>query len=189
MMHSLLQLFVVLFPISEIALGLWRRARGSESGSIHDRGSLRLLWIVIVASTALASGLANYGPTRIHFPTLVIEALALAMIVAGLVLRWTSIMVLGRFFTVDVAIMPGHQLVDRGPYRFVRHPAYSGLLLEFAGLGLYFRNWLSFLVLVVHIGLALVYRIRIEEVALNAAFGPKYAAYCARTKRLVPGVF
>jgi protein-S-isoprenylcysteine O-methyltransferase len=188
MIRSLLDILVLLFPISEVVLGFSRRARHSASVSPEDRGSLRLLWIVIMVSVGLASVLSNYAPTRIHAPQRVIDALALALLAGGLVLRWASVIVLGRFFTVNVAILPGHRVIDTGPYRFVRHPSYSGLLLAFLGLGFYFMNWLSVLVLFVHIMLALLYRIRVEEAALKAGIGAEYAAYCTRTKRLVPGV-
>jgi protein-S-isoprenylcysteine O-methyltransferase len=89
---------------------------------------------------------------------------------------------------VDVAIQQGHSLVELGLYRFVRHPSYSGLLLAFLGLGLFFANWLSLVVLMVPITLAVINRIAKEERALLLALGPSYAGYCARTKRLFPGL-
>ena len=55
------------------------------------------------------------------------------LFVAGLLLRWWAIIVLGRFFTVDVSIAEGHELIESGPYRFIRHPSYTGALLAFLG--------------------------------------------------------
>src|SRR5690348_17282812 len=72
---------------------------------------------------------------------------AMGMMIAGMLFRWTAIRTLGRFFTVDVAVHEGHAVVDSGPYRLVRHPSYTGLLLAFAGLGLAFQNWISLLAL------------------------------------------
>lgn len=189
MVHSLFGILVLLFPISEVVLGFSRHARGTAPVMSNDRGSLRLLWIVIVLSVALGAAFSEYDPMRIHASRRVVEAIGLALLLAGLILRWTSVIVLGRYFTVIVTVMQDHHVVETGPYRFVRHPSYSGLLLAFLGVGLYFNNWLSVLVIVLPVALALLYRIRIEEAALHAAIGAEYAAYCARTKRLVPGLF
>ncbi|HET6349734.1 MAG TPA: isoprenylcysteine carboxylmethyltransferase family protein [Candidatus Krumholzibacteria bacterium] len=188
MLHLLLELVVLAFPISEIALGILRRARGPRDTSVSDRGSMRLLWIVILGSVTVAAVLSHYHAAAIHASHAAIDAIALVLLIGGLALRWVSIIVLGRFFTVNVAILDGHHVVDTGPYRFVRHPSYTGLLVAFAGLGLYFMNWLSFAITLAGILPALLYRIRIEEAALNASLGEAYAAYSARTKRLIPGL-
>ena len=187
MLHTLLGILVMLFPLSEVALGVSRHARGAETPS-SDRGSLRLLWIVIVVSVGLGVACSDYEPMRIHAPLRVVQLMALIFLFAGLALRWISVLVLGRYFTVNVVVASHQRVVDSGPYRFVRHPSYSGLLLAFIGLGLYFDDWLSIFVIVLPVTVALMYRIRIEEAALKAAIGPDYVSYCARTKRLVPGI-
>jgi protein-S-isoprenylcysteine O-methyltransferase len=109
--------------------------------------------------------------------------------VAGIALRWWAIIHLGRFFTVNVAIAADHRVVDDGPYRFVRHPSYTGALMSFVGLGLTTGNWLAAVVLVVPISVAFLRRITIEERVLAAALGEPYRAYAARTKRLVPFLY
>ncbi|HEY4257482.1 MAG TPA: isoprenylcysteine carboxylmethyltransferase family protein [Candidatus Udaeobacter sp.] len=53
------------------------------------------------------------------------------LFVTGLLLRWWAIITLGRFFTVDVTIEKDHELVERGPFRMLRHPSYTGVLLAF----------------------------------------------------------
>jgi protein-S-isoprenylcysteine O-methyltransferase Ste14 len=58
------------------------------------------------------------------------------LFVAGLLLRWWAIITLGRFFTVDVTIEKDHELVERGPFRIVRHRSYTVVLLAFVGLAL-----------------------------------------------------
>lgn len=187
MLRSLLTFLVLAFPISEAVLSLVRRARGADLPS-NDRGSLRLLWIVIVVSVGLAAAFSDYTPLQIHASRRLVQSMALTLLIGGLTLRWASVWVLGRYFTVNVTVMKDHRVVDSGPYRFVRHPSYSGLLLAFLGLGLFFNNWLSLLIVFVPVTIGLLYRIRIEEAALGAAMGDEYTAYCARTKRLVPGI-
>jgi protein-S-isoprenylcysteine O-methyltransferase len=71
----------------------------------------------------------------------------------------------------------------------VRHPSYSGALLAFVGFGLCVGNWISFLVLLVPITAAFLWRIHVEERVLNDALGDDYGRYAARTKRLVPVVY
>ena len=111
------------------------------------------------------------------------------LFLAGLALRWYSIGYLGRYFTVDVSIAAEHKLVDSGPYRYIRHPTYTGALLAFVGLGFCFGNWLTTLFLTLPIMAAFLWRIRIEERALLDALGKNYRAYMKRTKRLIPRVY
>jgi protein-S-isoprenylcysteine O-methyltransferase len=113
----------------------------------------------------------------------------LVLFAAGLVLRWWSIIVLGRFFTVDVQIARDHELVERGPFRLVRHPSYTGVLLAFVGFAVSLGNWAALLVMLVPIFIVFVRRMNVEEEALTGALGATYISYMARTKRLVPGVY
>jgi len=110
-------------------------------------------------------------------------------LVVGLLLRWTAIFTLGRFFAADVAIHEGQLVVSAGPYRHVRHPSYTGLMLAFLGLGVFFDSWLSVAGLMIPITLAVMHRIRHEESVLVGALGPAYSTSCARTKQLIPWVW
>ncbi len=86
-------------------------------------------------------------------------------------------------------MFPDQPVVDRGPYRLIRHPAYAGGELALAGVGLASGNWLSPALYVLPWVVAHVYRIRVEERALEATLGEPYRAYCRRTWRLVPLVW
>ena len=107
----------------------------------------------------------------------------------GTALRWWAVVHLGRFFTVDVTVASDHRVVDSGPYRAMRHPSYTGVLMQFVGWALSLGNAFALPVVVVPIFLALAYRIRVEEAALRGALGEEYSAYCRRTRRLVPGIY
>ena len=113
----------------------------------------------------------------------------LGLLVLGLVVRWSAILTLGRFFNTKVAIQVGHRIVRSGLYRSVRHPSYSGLLLAFAGLGIALGSWLSLGAVLIPVAAAVVYRIRVEEGALVETFGEQYIDYCQTTKRLIPWVY
>lgn len=172
---------------SEVLLNLTRRSRGT--GVRQDRSTLGVLWLVILVSVAAAI----YCAISWRWAALPASPLwrlsAWILFALGLALRWWAIVTLGRFFTVDVQIEPDHELVERGPFRVLRHPSYTGLLLAFVGFALSLANWISILVLLVPIAMALLRRIKVEEDALAGALGERYLSYMRRTKRLVPGFY
>jgi protein-S-isoprenylcysteine O-methyltransferase len=173
---------------SEVALALATRSRGNVARGA-DRGSLALLWITITLAVFASIQVLARGAARLPGPMPAWAAAGIAVLAAGLVVRWTAILTLRGAFTVDVAIARGQRLVEHGIYRALRHPAYSGSLLAFLGMGLAYGDWLAGLVLFLPILAAFSYRIRVEERALRAAFGEDYDRYARRTKRLVPFVY
>jgi len=106
----------------------------------------------------------------------------------GGALRLWPVSLLGNRFSGLVAIQPGHALLTTGIYGVIRHPSYLGLLINALGWGLAFRSWVGVLLAALVLPLLLA-RIRSEEALLRAHFGAEYDAYCARTSRLIPGVF
>jgi len=175
------------FGLSEFALLIWKRSGGGARSA--DGGSLGMLWGVILACVVLAALAANYLP-QAHSEILDrLRAVGAAVFIIGLVLRWYSIIYLGRFFTVNVAIASDHRVVDTGPYRYIRHPSYTGALLEFIGLGVTYANWLALILVVLPVLAAFVRRMGIEERALSQALGERYTRYMGRTRRLIPGVY
>jgi len=177
----------LVFGCSEFALSIVRRSRGAVVRA--DSNSLRVLWVTILASVALAIVAAAQFPGARSALLELLYPLGLALFVAGLALRWWAIVHLGRFFTVDVAIADDHRVVDDGPYRYVRHPSYTGVLLAFAGYGVCVGNWLSLLLVTVPIALAFGRRIQVEETALQASLGEAYRQYAGRTRRLLPCLY
>jgi protein-S-isoprenylcysteine O-methyltransferase Ste14 len=107
----------------------------------------------------------------------------------GLAIRVWAVAALGRAFRTTVEVDPGQGIVSSGPYRWVRHPSYTGLLLILAGLGLAAGNWLALAGCVALPLAALLRRIHVEEAELTRVLGQPYRAYQARTKRLVPGLW
>jgi protein-S-isoprenylcysteine O-methyltransferase len=176
-----------LYGFSELGLALFKRA--GKGASRTDRGSLSLLWIVILASVYLSVMLARALPQFSFGPRPAFEAIGVAVFAAAISLRWYAILVLGRFFTVNVAIARDHRLIEQGPYRFVRHPSYTGSLLAFLGLGICYCNWASLAALMVPILAVFLRRMQVEEAALVAAFGDRYRDYIRRTKRLIPAIY
>jgi protein-S-isoprenylcysteine O-methyltransferase Ste14 len=114
--------------------------------------------------------------------------LGVVLFVAGGALRLWPVFVLGDRFSGLVAIQPGHTLVTNGIYGVIRHPSYLGLLVNSLGWGLAFRSGVGVLLTALMIP-PLLARIRAEERMLRMQFGDEYDAYCARTSRLVPGLY
>ncbi len=110
-------------------------------------------------------------------------------IAAGMLLRMYCWRVLGNFFTPTVTIASDHKVVDQGPYRFVRHPSYLGALTILAGVGLGLHNWMALCALLAGSFVVYIYRIEVEEQALERALGDAYAKFKKSRKRLIPFVY
>lgn len=109
-----------------------------------------------------------------------------AAFLGGIALRLWAIRELGRFYTHRVLRHDGHEVVTAGPYRAVRHPAYTGMLVASAGYTGYLLTVPGVVALALLTG-ALAWRIRVEERMLFDV--PGYAAYAGGRARLVPGVW
>ena len=160
-----------------------------SSGEVRDRGSLRLLWIVIFCSIWAGSTLGYMRPHTMFGDAPWVRILAIVLMAVGLAIRWTAIVTLGKSFSVNVAIHAKQTVTRTGIFRFARHPSYTGLVLIFLALGVHMRNWAALAIITLPSLAALLYRIHVEEAALTEAFGPDYVDYCAVTKRLVPGIY
>ena len=178
----------VVYGGSEVVLAFALRSRANVARGA-DRGSLAILWTAITLAVFAAIQVVNRGAARLPKPALAWALAGTLVLLAGLVLRWTAILTLRGAFTVDVAIAKDQRLVERGLYRVLRHPAYAGSLVAFLGMALVFGDRLAGLVLFLPILVAFLYRIRVEERALRAAFGADYERYCRRTRRLVPFLY
>jgi protein-S-isoprenylcysteine O-methyltransferase Ste14 len=173
---------------SEVLLGIVTRTRRG-GGEVKDRGSLIVLWVTIFLAIYAGEAIHHAMPSNMFGGAHWLLVAAIVLLVAGIVIRGTAILSLGKAFSANVAIRNDQKIYRGGLYRFLRHPAYTGSLLSFLGLGIEVRNWLGCFVLVAPITAAFLYRIHVEEAALNEAFGAEYAAYSRQTKRLIPGIY
>jgi protein-S-isoprenylcysteine O-methyltransferase len=186
-MSLTLQLGLV-YLISELLLTATRRSR-SRTMAKQDRSTLLEVWLVILVSVAAGIYVAKCWPAAALPDARKFAFAGVVLFVAGLFLRWWAIVTLGRFFTVDVMIEKDHELVERGPFRRVRHPSYTGVLMAFVGFALSLGNWAALLVILLPIAAAFIHRMNVEEAALSRALGPQYTDYMRRTKRLVPFLY
>jgi len=177
---------VLVWLVFEAVMRTIQRMRTTEPS-----GDLSFLVLIpcIAGSIAAAAVLGRRGrllwPGGLYWPFVV----GIVLIVAGIGLRAWSIASLGRFFQYRITVQPGHQVVTRGPYRYVRHPSYTGIALVLAGIALACDDVWALPVVVVLGGVGLYVRIRAEERQLTKALGTEYEQYAAGRKRLVPGVW
>lgn len=158
--------------------------RLGQTAQVSDGGSYWLLIVTVYLCFCLAyvGRALNWGLTLG-----VGQYLGLTLMVAGIVLREWAVVVLGRYFSVVVALEADHQLVMAGPYRWLRHPAYTGGLIATLGFVLALGSWASIIPITLILLPAFAYRIRLEEQLLLAAFGDTYRDYTTRTWKLFPG--
>ncbi|MEP7135282.1 MAG: isoprenylcysteine carboxylmethyltransferase family protein [Chloroflexota bacterium] len=150
----------------------------------NDRGS----YLVIMIVTFLAILLSIYFRMQnIGTLTGIFQWLGLLSIVAGTAFRQWALINLGRFFSRNVQIESGHQVITTGPYRWIRHPSYTGMILIYTGLVMALGTWLGALLTFAMATGSLLYRIRVEEQTLVTALGDEYRKYISQTWQLFPG--
>jgi len=167
-----------------------RRSRRSRvEATITDKGSFAvLLAAYIVGIAAAVVCFVNVRWAAIS-PAWAASVAGLLVLWGGIGFRWWAMGTLGRYFTFTVQASADQPVVSHGPYRIVRHPGYTGVLLAMVGMGLLLANWLSVLALAVVVAAGMTYRISVEERTLVAALGPAYEDYCSGRKRLIPLVW
>ena len=177
-----------LWILPEVIASIVKRSNGSSKDS--DRGSLGLIavlwWVGISAGFAVSFLLPQ---TAILGKRGLVFVVGISVMLAGTAFRWYSARLLGEYFTFDIATRSGQLLIETDPYRYIRHPSYSGALLTLAGFGLALGNWAALAAAVSCLGLAYAYRIPVEEAALASTIGEAYKQYMRRTKRLIPFLF
>jgi protein-S-isoprenylcysteine O-methyltransferase Ste14 len=164
-----------------------RVKRSTDCSNARDQGSLYLiaaLWCVGIAMDFSLSWILPQAAIRRERTSIFFVGICLMLL--GIALRWYCVAVLGKYFTFDVAIHTGQVLIEVGPYRYVRHPSYSGALLTLLGFGLALGNWAGLAAALSCMGFAYAYRIPVEEAALASVLGETYMQYRKRTWRLVP---
>lgn len=181
---------VLLGTFALCELGVRVRSALNREGTRADRGSLAAVFVSV--GTGLLGGFlfaAHVHRAAIPFARWPLFVIGLVLMTAGIAIRQWAVALLGRFFTTDVRVHTGQTVVESGPYRWVRHPAYTGLVMTLIGIGLALGNWATLAVLAVIPTLGLVVRIRIEERALLEGIGEPYRRFAASRARLIPRVW
>jgi protein-S-isoprenylcysteine O-methyltransferase len=172
--------------------GMWAasRERNMAKGENRDGGSKPVIYFFSFLGMGLAFILPWYVPSaRIALPSTPVFATGIALTWLGVLLYAWAVMTLGTSFRTSVTLLEGQRLITRGPYRILRHPAYTGGILIFAGIGLAIGNWLSFAAATVSVALGYAMRIAVEEKALRERFGAEFETNKKRTWAVIPLVW
>ena len=149
-------------------------------------------WLPFLVAVGLLGPGHWYGDTFLHqrfLPaSLRLYGLGVALVVIGVALACWSRHILGRNWSMSVELKQEHELIQTGPYRVVRHPIYTGLLLGFTGTVVAIGEWRGLISIAIFV-IFITYKLRVEERWLSELFAPAYGQYKARTKALVPGLW
>ncbi|HEY3002453.1 MAG TPA: isoprenylcysteine carboxylmethyltransferase family protein [Kribbellaceae bacterium] len=132
----------------------------------------------------IAIGYARFGalPHWLFYP-------GEALFVVGAAFTAWSYSQLGRYLSLYAEVLPDHQVIEDGPYRYIRHPGYLGAVVALTGFGLALQSWVALLVVLAVAAVALATRIRVEEELMTTEIGDRYVDYKARTKRIIPFIW
>jgi protein-S-isoprenylcysteine O-methyltransferase Ste14 len=167
---------------------VWRAQKADRArGASEDGRSMQVIvfgmWIGLAAAFPLAR------ISRFAFPAggrVGAFWAGTLLLVAGSLLRRHCWRMLGAYFTGNVQTVSGQAVVDRGAYRYVRHPSYTAGIMMFVGIGMALGSWLSTLITFLASAGVYLYRVQVEERALAAAIGQPYVDYMKSRKRFVP---
>jgi protein-S-isoprenylcysteine O-methyltransferase Ste14 len=179
-----------------VAIPAWGMMELSQRSSVPQtrNGAIRVrsggFWIGAVLCIIIGAAAVNLTPRLVPAaairPGAVAFAVGMVFLVGGLVLRGWSFKALGNYFTHTVMVSSDQPVIANGPYRVLRHPSYTGVLLASVGIGLASANWVAVAGVTLPTLTLLLYRIHIEEKALLTTVGDPYRTYAAHHKRLVP---
>lgn len=188
MQAVLYNLGLIFWVASEVGIFILsgRTDKKDRQATVYDNMSIYGIIAANVASCLLA--LLGVQNLQIKLPSAV-ATVGIILLYCGIALRVYSVWTLRQYFTVSVEIKTGHQLIRKGPYRYVRHPSYSGSILSLIGMQVGLRIPVGFAVSLVLAFLAYNYRINVEENAMADSFGTEYENYKKATKRIIPFIF
>jgi len=147
-----------------------------------------------VALSVLAAALLAFPDRRLPWldqrflpPTIIAYWLGLLMLAVGIAFAVWARRYLGRNWSGTVTVKQNHELIRSGPYRLVRHPIYTGLLLAILGTAVAFGEWRGLLAFALLTG-SLLLKLRIEERFMSESFPKEYARYRAEVPALIPHI-
>jgi len=171
------------------ALYWWAAARDIKPLVRRETPLSRLLHVVplcvaVVLFWLPPLSLPGVGPARLE-DSATRYWIGVALTAAGLLFAVWARVHIGRNWSGTVTLKEEHELITSGPYRFARHPIYTGMLLALCGTALARGDWQGALAVLI-VFLALWRKLRLEERWMREQFGARYEQYSARVKRLVP---
>ena len=166
----------------------YRQRQKSKIVSKGDKGSLWVLIITITVGYLLSFYIATTKIGRIYHWN-ILFAIGILIIMVGFIIRIISIRTLKQYFTYSVAKAENQEIIEKGLYKYIRHPGYLGQLIIFTGISISLSNWLSVILMLLSTLVGYVNRIRVEEKFITEEMGDIYSNYQKRTKKLIPKIY
>jgi protein-S-isoprenylcysteine O-methyltransferase Ste14 len=174
---------------SEFAIAIrTKKKRKNISATKRDKGSY---WLII-----FGVWLGSFFSFQFHFlhwgwmgSGKILSYLGIFLMIFGVFFRLLAIRTLGRHFNLAVEVDKEQTIVQTGPYKYIRHPSYTGAFFTLIGLGIALNSWVAILLLFLMFWIMYGYRIRIEEQALLEHFQTEYERYQKRTWRILPFIW
>jgi protein-S-isoprenylcysteine O-methyltransferase Ste14 len=158
-----------------------------KSGIERHRVDLFLIQVFSLAVVLLAPFSDSHSIGILGF-TDTIRFSGFILMIPGFILMQMAEKHLDKQFSIEVTIQKNHKLIQDGPYRFIRHPRYLGILAFFMGISIVFRSLLS-IILVIALSIVLIWRVYAEEALMRQEFDKEWEAYCKKSWRIIPFVF
>ncbi len=167
----------------------WQSSRTGDA--IREESGDRSFWLI------LPGFLVNFFAAPLEWMTIPgwiprlpwMQGAGIGLIILAMVIRvWARAQLRGQY-SGHVEVMAGHRLVKSGPYRFVRHPGYTGFLLMTLGVAISYSSLIGLIAIPVILAPGLAYRMKVEERLLTDQFGDDYREYAGRSKKIIPGVW
>lgn len=179
-------LYVIIYVIWVLTKSHYTKTQEKGIKAQNDNYSVTLIRLSALGSIAISIIVSALGIDLLPFW---VFYLGLGLLLIGFLVREWAIIVLGQFFSYKVQISKDHQLINAGPYQFVRHPAYTGAIVSIIGFSLAVQSLIGLIVTILLAIFAYGYRIKIEENLLKQEFGDEFQKYKKKTKLLFPWVF
>ena len=154
-----------------------------------DKGTvLHIIWTVYL-SQALALFEAFFLNRDRAFQYDIYSIIFLAVAIFGLIFRSWAYISLGKFFTMHLQTKDDQVLIENGPYRFLRHPSYTGAFLTYTFIPLFLGSYRAAIISAILLLFAFYRRIIQEEKMLESHMGEKYHVFCLTRARLLPFIW
>jgi protein-S-isoprenylcysteine O-methyltransferase Ste14 len=185
---------VMLCWIAFVAVFMFRKKSPQQTEAKRDRRAM-----FGIALQAVAYSLASFQPPHKPFMPpvaalagsagIIFAVFTVALAAGSVWMTAAAVRRLGKQWAYQARVVEGHELIQDGPYAYVRNPIYTAMLGMMVATGLAMEHWITLLVALPIFMIGLVIRVRIEEKLLRAAFGAQFEDYAKRVPAVIPGIY
>jgi len=179
----------VIWGIIEISILLRKRSSIDNSKSKEFRYAYAMYCFCLLLGVVFGILLRINNSLNLYSNSVLFPLFGILLMIIGSSIRLIAISTLKKAFTVNLAISKDQQLIEKGFYKVIRHPAYLGSIISFLGFGICYGNIVSILIIAIPYIFYIVTIIKYEEKMLIEKFGDEYKEYMEKTYRLIPFVF